>query len=67
MLRRGDIIGHKTVWSNGQAHYENGEETIYFAFVSLNKETSERVKDVLEREGLLCQTDLGNCLEAAHP
>ena len=51
MLSRMDLIGHKTAWMRADPGV--------FVLVTQHPETAARIHAVLEREGLLCQTDMG--------
>lgn len=58
MLERMAAADHCTVWGEGNAMIGE-EKTNVFVFFSVNADTAKRAKEVLEREGLLCDTDLG--------
>ena len=51
--------GHATSWSTGNAARDD-EPTQYFLFFTIDTDKAKKVQEVLEREGLLCHTDLGS-------
>ena len=50
--------GHSTSWSTGNAARDD-EPAQFFLFFTIDTERAKKVQEVLEREGLLCHTDLG--------
>jgi hypothetical protein len=59
-IRRMYAVRHRTIWMRSDC----GD---VFVFVTACPETAERVHAVLEREGLLCDMDLGRVGEPWSP
>jgi hypothetical protein len=60
MIRRMVAVGHRTAWMRT----DRGD---VFALVTHHPETAARIYEVLEREGLLCQLDIGRIGEPWTP
>lgn len=70
MARRADAAYHLTVWVSAEGRFDDGTPTKLFLFATLAEDAAKRVEEVLDREKLLCQTDLGviefNDIERLH-
>lgn len=58
-LYRASDIGHKTAWAFTDLSNDDTRTKLFMIFTT-NEERAQAIKFVLEREGLLCDTDLGD-------